>query len=76
MEKALDSVAQVSALVAQISASTTEQLAGVSQVNDAIGQLDGITQQNATMVERLGAASQALLQQAGVVASSVKVFRV
>jgi aerotaxis receptor len=76
MDRALESVRQVSALLAQISTGAREQLGGISQVNDAVNHLDGITQQNAAVVEQFSAASTALAAQAEGVSRAVTVFRV
>jgi len=76
MSRALGCVHQVSDLLVQISGGANEQLTGISQVNDAVNQLDGITQQNAAMVEQFSAASSALAAQAEVVSRAVSVFRV
>jgi aerotaxis receptor len=69
-----DSVSRVTQLVREISHGSAEQLTGISQVNDAVAQLDGITQQNAAMVEQLSASATALRGQARIVAESVQVF--
>jgi aerotaxis receptor len=69
-----DSVSRVTQLVREISHGSTEQLTGISQVNDAVAQLDSITQQNAAMVEQLSASATALRGQARIVAESVQVF--
>jgi aerotaxis receptor len=69
-----DSVSRVTQLVREISHGSAEQLTGISQVNDAVAQLDSITQQNAAMVEQLSASAAALRGQARIVAESVQVF--
>jgi len=76
MSRALASVQQVSSLLTQISGGSHEQLTGISQVNDAVNHLDGITQQNAGMVEQFSASAVALAEQAEVVSRAVSVFRV
>ena len=68
------SVDRVTRLVQEISHGSSEQLTGISQVNEAVAQLDGITQQNAAMVEQLSASAVALRGQARIVAESVQVF--
>lgn len=73
-----DIVAQaegVAGLIAQISAATAEQTKGIGQVGQAVSQLDQSTQQNAALVEQSAAAAQALQQQAGVLESQVRLFR-
>ena len=74
-----DSVAavrQVGTLVDEISTAAQEQLKGISQVNESVTQMDGITQQNAALVEQVTAATTALAGQAAVVAHAVQVFKV
>ncbi len=76
MEEAVQSVARVTTLVSQISGVATEQLTGISQINEAVSQLDGITQQNAAAVEEIAAASMSLASRAKSVSETVQVFRI
>ena len=48
---------------------------GLSQINQAIVQLDSVTQQNSAMVEELAAAASSLQSQSSVMKESVQVFR-
>ena len=57
----------------QINNGAAEQLLGISQVNEAVTQLDGITQQNAAMVEQLASSAGSLQVQADTVAETVSV---
>jgi methyl-accepting chemotaxis protein len=50
--------------VSEIAASAREQATGVSEINEAMGRLDQVTQQNVAMFEETMAASQALTVQA------------
>lgn len=75
MKEALSSVSEVVHLVDTISHGVTEQLQGISQINHAITHLDGITQQNAAVVEEIAAASSSLADRAKVVSDSVQVFK-
>ncbi|WP_294638873.1 methyl-accepting chemotaxis protein [uncultured Aquabacterium sp.] len=75
MREALASVDRVGALVGTISHGAREQLTGISQINEAVSQLDGITQQNAAAVEQIAAASMSMAERAHVLADSVRVFR-
>jgi aerotaxis receptor len=74
MQDVQHSVEQVSALLDQVSAATHEQKLGVSQVNEAVTHMDGITQQNAAMVEELAAAASELNGQADSVAQTLRLF--
>ncbi|WP_009901318.1 methyl-accepting chemotaxis protein, partial [Burkholderia thailandensis] len=75
MDEIVSQVKRVSDLIAEISASTSEQRAGVTQVDDAVVHLDNITQQNAALVEESAAASESLRQQATLLVDAVGVFR-
>jgi methyl-accepting chemotaxis protein len=55
---------------------SAEQSSGISQVGDAVAQLDQVTQQNAALVEESAAAADSLKQQATQLAELVSVFRV
>jgi methyl-accepting chemotaxis protein len=59
----------------EITGASQEQAAGIEQVNQAIVQMDGVTQQNAALVEEAAAAAQALQDQAADLAQVVGVFR-
>ncbi|MGP9798203.1 methyl-accepting chemotaxis protein [Halomonas sp. 86] len=64
------------ALVSEISAATTEQSSGIEQINQALTQLEEVTQQNAALVEQVATASRSLDDQAGDMASMVGRFKV
>ena len=64
MRDVVDSVARVTAIMAEISVASREQEEGIGQVNRAIGEIDGATQQNAALVEQATAAAGAMQQQA------------
>lgn len=59
----------------EIMAASQEQSSGIEQVNQAIGQMDQVTQQNAALVEEATAAAQSLQDQAGKLAQVVSAFR-
>jgi len=75
MQSALDHVSQVSTVLNEISHSSKEQTVGISQINEAITQMDSITQQNAAMVEELAATASSLHQQVLAVSNSMRLFR-
>ena len=58
-----DSVNQVDDIVQEISTATAEQSSVISQVNTTVGQLEGVNQQNAALVEESSAASNSLSEQ-------------
>jgi methyl-accepting chemotaxis protein-1 (serine sensor receptor) len=68
-------VNRVSRLIGEITASTMEQSSGISQVSDAVTQLDQVTQQNAALVEESAAAAASLREQADKLARAIAVFR-
>ncbi|MDP1205636.1 hypothetical protein Q6273_27350, partial [Klebsiella pneumoniae] len=62
-------------LISDIGAATQEQSQGVTQVSDAVQQLDQVTQQNASLVEESAAAADSLNKQAAQLVQLVSVFR-
>jgi aerotaxis receptor len=68
-------VDKVSALIAEITAVSTEQASGIGQVGQAVSTLDDTTQQNAALVEQSAAAAESLRQQSGRLAEAVGVYR-
>ena len=51
------SIRRVTNIMGEISAASSEQSAGVSQIGDAVSQMDHVTQQNATLVQEIAAAA-------------------
>jgi aerotaxis receptor len=75
MGSALQAVGQVGSVLEEISTASSEQRLGISQINDAITQMDSLTQQNAAMVEELAATARALQSQTNEVSNSMRLFR-
>ncbi len=75
MREIVGSIERVTVVMNGIMASSAEQSAGIEQINQAIVQMDGVTQQNAALVEEAAAAAQSLQDQATQLAQSVSVFR-
>ncbi len=71
----VDSVKKVTDIVAEIAAASHEQSAGIDQVNNAVMQMDEMTQQNAALVEQAAAAARAMHEQAGELTNQVGFFR-
>jgi methyl-accepting chemotaxis protein len=71
-----NSADRMSRLMADISGATTEQTSGIEQINEAIAQIDQVTQQNAALVEQASAAAMSLEQQAGELDRAVSRFQV
>ncbi|MGS0999755.1 methyl-accepting chemotaxis protein [Rhodanobacter sp. UC4451_H18] len=72
----VDSVKKVTDIVAEIAAASHEQSAGIDQVNNAVMQMDEMTQQNAALVEEASAAARAMHEQADELARQVAFFQV
>ncbi|WP_382161073.1 methyl-accepting chemotaxis protein [Hydrogenophaga sp. ANAO-22] len=75
MQELIASIQKVSRLMSDISTASGEQSAGVSQVGEAVVQLDQTTQQNAALVEEMSAAASSLRQQADELVKTVSVFQ-
>lgn len=75
MNDVVDQVRKVAELIGGISTATAEQTTGISQVGDAISQLDQVTQQNAALVEESAAAAESLKQQASRLVDVVSAFK-
>ncbi len=75
MHEALQAVQRVSALLGEISGGARHQQEDIGQVNRAVMQIDGFTQQNAAMVEQLAASAQALAGQVVGVNNAMRLFR-
>ncbi|WP_367162924.1 methyl-accepting chemotaxis protein [Kosakonia cowanii] len=75
-ENVSNAVRQVTDLVNEIAAATTEQSKGIEQVHLAIGQMDEVTQQNASLVEEASSASKSLQEQAESLLRLVSTFMI
>ncbi|TAN70336.1 MAG: PAS domain-containing protein [Methylobacter sp.] len=72
----VNSVAQVGELVSQIASASAEQTAGIDQVNQAVAQMDDITQQNAALAEQAAAGSIAMSEQSASMTKLLSFFKV
>ncbi|MYM90243.1 methyl-accepting chemotaxis protein [Rugamonas sp. FT82W] len=75
MNEVLESVQSMAGVMAEISHASREQSAGIEQVNQAISQMDTVTQQNAELVQQAASAAQGLQDQAATLSQLVSVFR-
>ncbi|CAM0124235.1 methyl-accepting chemotaxis protein I, serine sensor receptor [Stenotrophomonas maltophilia] len=75
MGEIVASVQRVTDIMAEISAASQEQSAGIEQVNQTVVQMDETTQQNAALVEEATAAARAMEDQASQLADAVAIFR-
>ncbi|GGD41608.1 methyl-accepting chemotaxis protein [Pseudoxanthomonas indica] len=76
MGEIVSSVQRVTDIMAEISAASQEQSAGIEQVNQTITQMDETTQQNAALVEEASAAARSMEEQAQGLADAVSVFQI
>lgn len=74
MDEIVGSVGRVTDIMGEITAASHEQKSGIEQINQAIAQMDQVTQQNAALVEEAAAAANALQDQAGTLVHAVNAF--
>jgi methyl-accepting chemotaxis protein len=75
MTELVGAIRQVTQIMGEISAASKEQSLGVSQVGEAVSQMDKTTQQNAALVEEMAAAASSLKSQAQELVQTVAVFK-
>jgi methyl-accepting chemotaxis protein len=75
MGEIVTNVKKVADIMADILTASDEQSAGIESVNEAIGQIDQATQQNAALVEQAAAAASSMQDQAANLAQSVSAFK-
>ena len=76
MEEILNSIDGVTAIMSEIAVASIEQSAGIEQINQAITQMDDVTQQNAALVEQAAAAAESLEEQAENLVMTVGGFKI
>jgi methyl-accepting chemotaxis protein len=74
MAEVVTSIRRATDLMGEISAASNEQSLGVSQVGEAVTQMDQVTQQNAALVEEMAAAAGSLKSQAQELVQVVAMF--
>ncbi|GAA4033826.1 hypothetical protein GCM10022281_12200 [Sphingomonas rosea] len=75
LAKLVPDIRRTAELVLEISSACREQDIGASQINEAIQQLDQVTQQNAGASEQISTTSELLAQQAGELQASIGYFQ-
>ncbi|MGF6776255.1 methyl-accepting chemotaxis protein [Paraburkholderia sp. GAS334] len=75
MTDVMEAVQRVTGIMGEIAAASDEQTRGIEQVNQAITQMDEVTQQNAALVEEAAAAAQSLEGQGKQLRETVGVFQ-
>jgi len=76
LQEMVPSIQKTSDLVQEIAAASSEQSAGVEQINGAMEQLNQITQQNASASEELAATSEEMSSQAEQLQQAMAFFRI
>jgi methyl-accepting chemotaxis protein len=75
MGEIVTSIRDVTDIMGSIANASAEQTAGIERVNDAISEMNKVTQQNAALVEEAAAGAQSLEDQAGHLEQVVGVFK-
>jgi methyl-accepting chemotaxis protein len=75
MNQIVTSVKHVADIMSEITSASQEQSHGIEEVNQAIAQMDEMTQQNAALVEEAAAAAESMKGQATMLAKAVSVFK-
>ncbi len=76
MDEIVASVQRVTDIMVEITAASREQEAGIEQINQAISEMDTVTQQNAALVEEAAAAAESLQEQSAGLAQVVSIFKI
>lgn len=76
MEEIVNAIRGVTDMMSEISAASMEQSSGILQINQAVTQMDDVTQQNAALVEQAAAAAEALEEQAQKLSVTVSGFKI
>jgi methyl-accepting chemotaxis protein len=76
MTEVVDSIHRVTDIMGEITTASVEQSAGIEQVNRAIADMEGVTQQNAELGEEAAAAAASMREQAEALAQVVAVFQI
>ena len=75
LDEIVESVADISHRVTDIAVSARDQSAGLNEINEAVIELDHVTQQNTVMFDKTTAASLAMTQEADALATAVSKFK-
>jgi len=74
MAEIVESVKRVTDIMSAIASASAEQGAGIGQVNEAVAQMDKVTQQNAALVEEIAASAEVLEERATGLVDLVSIF--
>ena len=76
LEEIVESVKKVGDIIAEIAAASAEQASGIDQINQAVVNLDEMTQQNAALAEEISAASTSQNDNAQAMQEAMSFFSV
>src|SRR6185369_11107485 len=76
LDELVPSIQKTAELVQDVAAASNEQSSGVSQITKAMGQVDVVTQRNASASEELAATAEELAAQAETLSSYMSYFRI
>ncbi|HEX5737066.1 MAG TPA: methyl-accepting chemotaxis protein [Hydrogenophaga sp.] len=76
MDEVVTSIQRVSGIISEIASTGLGQQADIEKVNQSVGQMDRVTQQNALMVGQATGAAKSLQEQAQALVLAVSVFKV
>ena len=71
----IESVTRVNALMQEVSTASDEQSRGILQIEQAVTEMDGVTQQNAALVQESASAASSLEEQVNYLQNTVAAFR-
>ncbi len=74
MAEIVANVSRVASIMSEIATASTEQSSGIEEINKAIVQIDGTTQQNAALVEEAMRTAASLQEQAVALSQAVSIF--
>ena len=75
MGEVVNSVKGVTQIMVEIMSASDEQATGIEQINQALTQMDQVTQQNAALVEEAAAAAESMREQTAALVQAVGVFK-
>ena len=75
MDEIVVNVRRVTDIMGEITLAAQDQSSGIDQINQAMGQMDQVTQSNAALVEEAAAAAQSLEHQAQGLVRAISVFK-
>jgi methyl-accepting chemotaxis protein len=75
MEDIVSAIQNVTVIMSGIASASIKQMFGIDQVHQAVTEMDGVTQQNATLVEEAAAAAKSLSDQTRNLANEMEHFK-